>query len=122
MTGVALAIVTTMNVCAQSAVPQRVTQRIDETQLMMIPGHVRPFLKAGVDRGPVDSGERIGVIMLMPTRTPEQQQDLDALVDELHNVRSPNYHKWLTPEQFGERFEPADEDGGPSRPGLRARA
>jgi len=106
----ALAIVTALSGWAQSAAPQRVTQRIDESQLKTIPGHVRPFLQAGVDHGPVDGGERIGVIMLMFARTPEQQQDLDALVDELHNVRSPNYHKWLTPEQFGERFEPADED------------
>lgn len=48
--------------------------------------------------------------MLMLTRTAKQQADLDALVDQMHNRNSDNFHQWLTPAQFGARFGPADSD------------
>src|SRR5271157_506940 len=95
---------------AQTAAPRRVTERIDESRRTTLVGHVRPFLKNAIDRGPVDGSEQVGLITLMLSRTAQQQQDLDALVDQLHNKNSTNYHKWLTPEEFGARFSPADED------------
>src|SRR5271157_2772241 len=95
---------------AQTAAPRRVTERIDESRRTTLVGHVRPFLKNAIDRGPVDGSEQVGLITLMLSRTPQQQLDLDALVDQMHNRNSANYHKWLTPEEFGARFEPADED------------
>jgi uncharacterized protein (TIGR03437 family) len=33
-----------------------------------------------------------------------QQADLDRLLEEQRDRSSPNYHQWLTPEQFGDRF------------------
>jgi uncharacterized protein (TIGR03437 family) len=37
-------------------------------------------------------------------RTPEQRADLNRLLEQQQNPSSPNYHNWLTPEEFGERF------------------
>jgi len=31
-------------------------------------------------------------------------------MDEQLSKDSPNFHKWLTPEQFGKQFGPADAD------------
>ena len=101
---------TSFPVLAQTAVPARVTQTIDETKLTTLHGHVVPAANAANDRGPVNDSEHAGHIMLMLSRTTEQQRDLDTLADQLHNVHSKNYHKWLTPAEFGRRFEPADED------------
>jgi hypothetical protein len=106
----AVAVFSCLPALAQSAVARRVTQKIDETKLTTLKGHVRPFLKAAIDKGPVDDNQPLGAIMLMFSRTPQQQADLDALVDQLHSKSSANYHNWLTPQQFGARFEPADED------------
>ena len=36
--------------------------------------------------------------------TPEQQSSLDILLRQQLDPSSPNYHKWLTPEQYAERF------------------
>ncbi len=36
--------------------------------------------------------------------TDEQQSELDRLVGDQQNPASPNYHKWLTPEEFADRF------------------
>jgi subtilase family serine protease len=85
-------------------------QVINESQVVTLKGHVRPFLAAATDQGRVDDGQKVGPIMLMLSRTPQQQQNLDSLVDDLHNRNSASYHNWLTPAQFGAHFQPADED------------
>jgi len=36
--------------------------------------------------------------------TAAQEADLNTLLAQLQNPSSPNFHKWLTPEQFGSRF------------------
>jgi subtilase family serine protease len=42
---------------------------------------------------------------------PLQHADqLDQLLTELQTPGSPNYHKWLTPQQFSSRFGPKSED------------
>ena len=44
------------------------------------------------------------------TRSVEQQTALDRFEQELQDKSSPNYHKWLTPQEFGRRYGPADSD------------
>ncbi|MGO9336580.1 MAG: Ig-like domain repeat protein [Terracidiphilus sp.] len=106
----AVGALTSLPVLAQKPVPVRVTQAIDETRLTTLHGHIVPAANAANDRGPVDPSERVGHIMLMFSRTVGQQSDLNAFVDQVHSVHSKSYHKWLTPVDFGRRFEPADED------------
>src|SRR5262249_35127545 len=40
----------------------------------------------------------------------EQESALRKALDEQLNRDSPNFHKWLTPEQFGRQFGASDED------------
>ena len=91
-------------------VAARVIQKINENDLQTLTGHVRPFIEAATDLGPADDSLQTSPIMLLLSRTPQQQADLDALVDQLHNKKSANYKKWLTPAEFGARFQPADSD------------
>ena len=42
--------------------------------------------------------------------TPAQQADLTQLLAAQLNPSSPNYHQWLTPEQFGARFGLSSSD------------
>ena len=100
----------TLSAKAQSTTPPRVTQPIDETSLATLTGYVHPAATPANDRGPVDDSEPMGHILLRLQRSPEQQRELDGFVDQLHNPRSDQYHQWLTPEEFGRRFGPADED------------
>ena len=46
------------------------------------------------------------VIGLTPPKMAEEEQFLKALQDP----KSPNFHKWLTAEQWNARFAPAEED------------
>jgi len=43
-------------------------------------------------------------------RSPEQEHALRTLLDDQQDKASPRYHKWLTPEEFGTQFGPADQD------------
>ena len=106
----ALAVFASLTARAQSEVPRRVTQEIDETRLTTLVGHIYPAANAANDRGPLDDSATLGHIVLMLKRSDAQQRELDAFVDQAHNARSTGYHKWLTPDDFGHRFGPADED------------
>jgi len=41
---------------------------------------------------------------------PEQEVALQQFIDELHSKDSPNFHHWLTAQEFGERFGLAKPD------------
>ena len=49
-------------------------------------------------------------MQLVLKRSPEQESALEKLMAEQQDRSSPNYHKWLTPAEFGRRFGPADQD------------
>jgi subtilase family serine protease len=49
-------------------------------------------------------------MLLVLKRSPEQDSALLSLIDSQQDKRSPNYHKWLTPKEFGTRFGPSDSD------------
>jgi uncharacterized protein (TIGR03437 family) len=67
-------------------------------------GSLHPSRLRAVDRGPADPTVKLSRITLFYRRTPEQHAALDVLLADLQDPTSPNYHKWLTPEQFADRF------------------
>jgi len=95
---------------SQSATPRLVTLPIDDSKVVTLAGFIHPAATADNDRGPVEDSAPVGHIVLMLRRSERQQHDLDALVDQLHNTRSEQFHKWLTPAELGRRFGPADKD------------
>ena len=93
-----------------SAIASRITEKIDDSKRTPLAGHVRPFLGLATDEGEVSSSAVTNPMMLIFSRTAEQQAGLDATADALHNRNSPMFHKWLTPTQFGASYSPADSD------------
>jgi len=49
-------------------------------------------------------------ILLVLQRSAEQESALRKLLEQQQIRSSPKYHMWLTPEQFGQQFGPADAD------------
>ena len=96
---------------AQSiAIPARITQVIDETQLVPLRGNVSPLARTEFDQGIVADTQPMKRMLLLLQRSPEQQAALQLLMQEQQSKDSPNFHKWLTPQQFGVQFGPADAD------------
>jgi Pro-kumamolisin, activation domain len=93
-----------------SNVAPRITQAVDETNLVTISGSVHPLAQAKYDRGPAADSQPIRRGMVLLQRSPAQEATLRQLMDAQQSSSSPSYHKWLTPAQFGEQFGAASAD------------
>jgi len=87
----------------------RITGPIDESARVTVPGNIHPLANAHYDQGPVEDSHT-GRMLLVLKRSPEQEQALRQLVQEQGTAGSPNYHKWLTPQELGKQFGVADAD------------
>jgi pseudomonalisin len=94
----------------QGSVPARITEAIDETKLTLLKGNTHPLARPEFDRGPAPPTLPLDRMLLVLRRSPEQAAALQLLLDEQQDKSSPNYHNWLTPEQFGQQFGPPDQD------------
>jgi subtilase family serine protease len=94
----------------QTPVPARITQAIDPSNLVVLKGNVHPLAQPQFDRGPAPSTLPLNRMLLVLQRSPQQESALEALLDQQQDKSSPNYHQWLTPQQFGQQFGPADQD------------
>jgi subtilase family serine protease len=90
--------------------PPRITQSIDEGNLVRLFGNTRREAKAENDRGAVADDFRLEHMLLQLRRSPEQEQSLQQFIEELHDPNSPNFHKWLIAREFGQRFGVAPQD------------
>jgi subtilase family serine protease len=88
----------------------RITEAVDETNLVRLRGSVHPLARAEFDQGVVADSKPMNRMLLLLQRSPEQEAALQQFMDDQQNKASANFHAWLTPEQFGKKFGPADED------------
>ena len=103
----ALAFITLASLVSYAATaPQaqpRITQPINNHVYLTLPGNTRPEAKiAALYRGPVAAETPVDHILLFLQRSPEQEQALNEYIESLNDHKSPNYHKWLSAEQYGE--------------------
>jgi subtilase family serine protease len=73
-------------------------------------GVVNPRVRREDDSGPVETARKLSQLTLVFRRTPEQREALDRLLEELQDPSSSNYHNWLTPDEFGDRFGTSAEN------------
>ena len=57
--------------------------------------------------GQLPAGQKLGLSISLPLRN---KQELQALIQQLHDPSSPQYGKYLTTQQFTERFAPTQAD------------
>jgi hypothetical protein len=93
-----------------SAVAPRITTDVSELSLATLKGNVPRLAQAQFDQGEASSSTQLTHVRLVLSRSSEQQATLDSYLAQLQDKSSPNYHKWLTPEQFGQLYGPADSD------------
>ena len=96
--------------CALAAQPDRTTAPIDARRTVVLKNNVHPLAQPRFDQGPVEPAFRLGYVTLMLKKTDAQQAALDRLLAEQQDPASPNYHNWLTPEQYAERFGVSQHD------------
>ena len=95
---------------AQNAVPSRITAAIDESKLTVLHGNTLPLARGAFDRGAAANNLQMDQMLLVLQRSAAQQAALDRLLAAQQDKTSPEYHHWLTPEEFGEQFGASDAD------------
>lgn len=112
--GILLAAPATLPAQAQQqaavANPARITQPIDDAVLTTLKGNVHPLARAQYDKGPANASLPADRMELVLKRSSGQEIALRQFLGSLQDPNSPQYHKWLTPEQFGAQYGVSDAD------------
>ena len=96
---------------AQSPRPtSRIVRAIDETSRIRLTGTTPKSIKAAQDLGAIEGTRSLNKMILVLAPSVDQQASLNRLMVNLHTKDSPDYHKWLMPEQFAANFGPSDDD------------
>jgi uncharacterized protein (TIGR03437 family) len=88
----------------------RVVRPVDNQRRTRLSGHVNPRARAETDLGPVDASAPLRAMTMVFRQSPEQQAELDKLLEAQRDPSSPDYHHWLTPEEYGTRFGVSQDD------------
>lgn len=97
---------------AQNATkPARLILRpIENREMVTLKGNVHPLATPANDHGAAPDSMPLNRMVLLLNRSTQQQQALNKMSDGLQNSKSPSYHKWLTPAEFGALYGLGDED------------
>ncbi|MGB7750835.1 MAG: S53 family peptidase, partial [Candidatus Acidiferrales bacterium] len=90
--------------------PSLITQPIDEGKLVVLTGNTHPLARAKYDQGPAPASLAMDRMMLVLKTTSAQGSALETLLAQQQDRASANYHKWLTPQEFGEQFGASEAD------------
>src|SRR4051794_6146959 len=85
----------------------RINQRIDGTRVLRVAGSTHRAIGGARDLGRANADLPMERIVMELASSAEQQADLEQLLAAQHDPSAPEFQKWLTPEEFGERFGPA---------------
>ena len=95
---------------AQEQAQPRVVEAVDNANRVTLTGNVHPLTRTGLDQGAVALDMPLDRVLMVLKRAPEQETALAKLIEDQQDKSSPQYRKWLTPEQFGQQFGLADSD------------
>src|SRR5271167_1556747 len=93
-----------------ATVADRISGTLTSGQTVTLKGNVHRGVLPQFDQGPVDPAMHLGTMTLLTVPTANQQKALKQLLAEQQDPKSANFHKWLTPEQYGDRFGLSQND------------
>lgn len=93
-----------------SQVSPLITSPIDNSVRTRIPHSTHPLATSRYEAGPLETNQSMQRMMLVLKPSPDQQQQVRAFLDSQQTKGSPDYHRWLTPDEFGARFGASQQD------------
>ena len=88
----------------------RITGAVDEQRAVRLAGDHSPYAIPRFDTGPADPKLAMNRMILTLQPDAAQQSAAAALIDALHDPNSPQYHHWLTPEEYAAQFGVSPND------------
>ena len=100
-----LGVITPGALCAAQQA-KRIKSNIDDGRRFVLKGNVRPVIANALasDQGEVAASKIMPKMAIHFVLTAAQQADLKQLLAAQQDRRSPQFHKFLTPEQYAARF------------------
>ena len=95
---------------SQTARRPLIAEQADNTRLHTLSGNTRPEANAQNDLGAVPDALSMEHMQLQLQRSAAQEQAVQQFIDQLHSSKSPNFHKWMTAEQFGQTYGASQQD------------
>jgi len=92
---------------SQNGESRRIIEKINDSQLVALTGNTLPIANAKADMGRTRSDLVLTDLVLVLTRSSEQQAAFDVFVASQYDASSPNFHHWLEPAEVGEGFGPS---------------
>jgi subtilase family serine protease len=87
-----------------------IVQTINEANLVTLSGNVHPLARPQFDQGPAPASMPLHRMMLVLKRSSSQESALIKTLDDQQDKSSAMYHRWMTPDEFGQQFGPSDYD------------
>ena len=95
---------------ALAQVRPRIVEPVENSRRVTLTGNVHPLARAEFDRGAAVDAQPMNRILLLLRRSDEQEAALRNYLEQQQEKGSPNFHQWLTPDEFGLQYGPADSD------------
>jgi subtilase family serine protease len=99
----------TTAMAAQTPAP-RIRSEISNVAVSPLKASQQPLGSTQNDAGRMPSDAKINGMSIVFNRSAAQEADLQALLAAQQDPQSPQFHQWLSPEQFGARFGMAQSD------------
>ncbi len=100
----ALVIASLFSSLSYAVAPDRISGALNGGQTVPLKGNVHHKALPQFDQGPAEPSLRLGYMTLLTVPSAAQQRALSQLLAQQQDRKSPNYHKWLTTEQWADRF------------------
>ncbi len=88
----------------------RITQKVDTTKPTILPGTHPGAVDQAVIGARLASTTRLANLHLVLSSSDDQIAAFRTLADGQQDKTSPNFHKWMTPDTFGQYFGASSED------------
>ncbi len=98
-----------------------IRESIDDRRLVTLAGNTRPEASPEHDLGAVPDDFPMPHLLLQLRRSPEQEQALQTFIGQLHTPGSQNFHRWLSAQDFGDKYGLASADLSAIEGWLRSR-
>ena len=104
------AMVSTLSLLAAAQTPKARLSGPITGDATALAGSRPPLARLATDAGALPSGTAMKGLTLVFTRSAAQEADLASLLAAQQDPTSPQYHQWLTPDNFAARFGVAASD------------
>jgi hypothetical protein len=93
-----------------AAAPDRIAGAVLSSETVTLAKSLHPKAQSQYDLGPANPSRQLSYMTLLMAPSASQQKALDRLLAQQQDPKSPNYHKWLTPQQYADRFGLSQND------------